>query len=229
MTETRSTTVDRLWDAASKHFPAFSPELQRVGLSLLNELLGGEPVSAARLAAVLNVKQEEAERYLNETSLNPFVHPANAAPVEAFWGVTTFPTPHQFTVNGRTLWTSCAVDALFLPELLDVTAQIESKDPESGDPVSLTVSPKAVEIVDPEDVMVSMSSPEAWDSTSALHLMLTACHTTHFFASPETGTRWVSSHPNTALLTLDDAVEYGRRQNKETFGSQLAARRATGR
>jgi alkylmercury lyase len=229
MAQSPNTTAEKLWAAASQHFPEFSPEQQRVALTLLQELLGGDPVPASRLGTALGIDEGEAARYLAETSLRPFVYPGDGAPVKGFWGLLTVPTSHEFVVNGRALWASCAVDSLFLPQLLDVTASIASTDPVSGEAVALRVTPDFIETHRPDDIAVSMSSPDAWDATSALHLMLTACHTTHFFASPETGARWTASHPKTILISLEEAFVYGQRQNRETFGHQLSLPSTTGR
>jgi hypothetical protein len=66
-----------------------------------------------------------------------------------------------------------------------------------------------------------MNSPEAWETTSALKLIVTACHYIHFFASPESGGEWTEGHPNTVLLPLDRAFAYAKRQNRRMFGTAL--------
>ncbi|MPZ53071.1 MAG: hypothetical protein GEU79_10145 [Acidimicrobiia bacterium] len=125
------------------------------------------------------------------------------------------------------MWTWCAADTLFLPKLLGVTASVESKAPVTGEAITLTVSPAAVESVQPDGVLVSMNSPEAWETNLAMRLIVTACHYIHFFSSAQSGGEWTDSHPNTVLLPLDRAFAYGERQNRRMFGTVLAERAST--
>lgn len=220
-------TVDVIWEAAVDRFPDLPPNEQRAGLVLLAELARGEPVSAARLAAALAVTDQEAERYLRDSVMSKFVYLDDDDHAIGFFGLSIVPTDHRFVVNGRALWTWCAADTLFLPELLGVSATVESKDPHSGDRVHLTVSPSAVESEEPKGVLVSMNSPEVWETTSARRIIVTACHYIHFFVSDESGRGWTERHPNTVLLPLDDAFVYGQRQNRRMFGHELSRRAAT--
>ncbi len=227
MDEKALNIVDELWEAAVERLPEFSVAEQRAGMVLLAELSRGEPVSAAHLAQALGVDEVEAEHYLRDSGMAPLVYSSDDGAALGFFGLSTNPTDHRFVVNGRTLWTWCAADTLFLPELLGFTASVESKDPVTGDAITLTVSPAAVESVQPDGVQVSMNSPEAWETTSAMRLIVTACHYIHFFGSPQSGREWAESHPNTVLLPLDRAFAYGKRQNRRMFGAVLAERAST--
>lgn len=218
--------IDELWEAAVERLPEFSHAEQRAGMALLAELSRGEPVTAARLAEVLAVEEAEAEDYLRDSGLSRLVQSNEEGSALGFFGLSTIPTDHRFTVNGRNLWAWCAADTLFLPELLDGTATVESKDPVTGQAISLTVSPDTVESVNPAGVLVSMNAPEAWETTSAVRLIVTACHYIHFFASPESGQEWTESNPNTVLLPVDQAFAYGKQQNRRMFGTVLAQRAA---
>ena len=75
--------------------------------------------------------------------------------VVAFSGLSLTPTAHRFTVAGRTLYTWCAWDTLFLPALLGQSARVESPCPITGTAVRLEVEPSGVRDVDPEEVWVS--------------------------------------------------------------------------
>jgi alkylmercury lyase len=62
---------------------------------------------------------------------------------------------HRFAVDGRELSTWCALDSLFIPEILGRSAQVTSADPESGGTVRLTVAPERIEQVEPNDAVMS--------------------------------------------------------------------------
>lgn len=226
MTRNDKTAIDGLWESAERWLPVFSPDEQRAGLVLLRELARGEPVTIARLARALGQSGDAAEGLVKASALSRFVNAGEDGRIKGFWGLSVAPTHHQFGVNGRKLWTWCAQDSLFLPELLGDTAEIESLDPETGELIRLTVSPARVEAVQPAGVMVSMGRPETWDATSATRIMATACHFIYFFGSRSSGERWQRKHsePNTVLLSLNEAVEFGKRSNARLFGAELARR-----
>jgi len=75
--------------------------------------------------------------------------------------LTTLPTPHRFRVRQRDLFAWCALDTLFLPGLLNETAEIHSSCPETGTEVHLTVSPDRVEACRPRGAVLSVVNPHA--------------------------------------------------------------------
>jgi alkylmercury lyase len=226
MTRNDITSADKLWEAACCHFPAISHEEQRAGIVLLRELTRGEPVAIAELARALGTPVETAEALTRDSALSPFVHEGEDGRIRGFYGLSVTPTHHQLTINGRKLWAWCAPDTLLYPELLRVSAAIETRDPETGELVYLTVSPDRVEAVEPTDVVVSIRRPEVWDATSALGIMASACHFHFFFASRESGERWVAKHPETFLLPLEEVSAFIKRINAHLFGAELAQLRA---
>lgn len=215
MPQHSTTTLDQLFEVA---IPGFSPEEQRAGLVLHGELAKGEPVAAAQFAAALGTSVGEAEAVLNASALRPFVYAGEDGRVVGFFGLSTVHTHHQFSINGRTLWAWCALDSLFLPELLGETAKVDSLDPEDGQRVRLTISPGRVEAVEPQEVTVSMLRPDTVDFTSVTRIIATACHHIFFFASRASGERWVAKHPGKWLLSLDEACALAKRQNARLFG-----------
>lgn len=219
------TTFEELWKAAVDRLPRFSPDEQVAGLALLAELTQGEPVAAPRLAQSLGVEEAAAGHYLRDSGLRKLVYSNEEGAALGFFGLSTVPTDHRFIIESRTLWTWCAADTLFLPELLDTTASVESNDPVTGEEIKLTVSPTSVESFESDRVRVSMNSPKAWETNSAVKLIATACHFIHFFGSPQSGRQWTESHPDTVLLPLEDAFAYGKRQNISMFGVALEERR----
>jgi alkylmercury lyase len=206
--------------------PTPSPEEQRAGLVLLGELAKGQPVTVAQFAEALGGPVGAAEAMLNAWPLRPLVYAGEDGRVVGFFGLSTVRTHHRFSINGRTLWAFCAGDSLVLPELLAETAEVESRDPESGQLVRLTISPARVEAVEPNDVVVSFMEPDAVDFTSATRIIATACHFVFFFASRASGERWLAKHPGKLLLSLEEAFALGKRINAQVFARGLERRRA---
>lgn len=73
--------------------------------------------------------------------------------------LTTRPTPHRFHVRDRDLYAWCALDTLFLPGLLDETAEVRSTCPVSGDEIRLTVTPERVASYQPRSTALSIVVP----------------------------------------------------------------------
>ncbi|WP_159587664.1 organomercurial lyase [Chelativorans xinjiangense] len=226
MTRNEITTADELWEAACGHFPALSPEEQQAGIALLRELARGEPVTTAQLAQALDTTVEAAAAVIQHSPLSPFVHTAEDGRIQRFFGLSVAPTHHQLTINGRRLWAWCAPDTLAYAELLGETAEIETRDPETGQLVRLTMSPARIEAVEPTDILVSWRRSDLWEATSAVQIIATACHFHFFFASRESGERWVAKHPETSLLSLDTVFAFIERLNRHMFGTELERRQA---
>jgi alkylmercury lyase len=225
MTRSDITTANELWEAARRHFPVVSQQEQRAGMLLLQELARGEPMTIARLARVLGTSTEMAEAFTRDSGLSPLVHTGEGGRIQGFYGLSVIPTHHQTTINKRKLWAWCAPDTLEHPELLGETAEIESRDPETGQSVHLVVSPTRMETVEPTGVVLSMRRPETWDVTSAARIIASGCHFQFFFASRESGERWVAKHPETFLVPLEEVYAFMRRFNQHMLGSELARRR----
>jgi alkylmercury lyase len=209
--------------------PGLSPEEQRAGVVLLRELAKGEPVPVPRFANALDVPVSVAEALVKQSELRRLIYAGEDGRVVGFWGLSTARTQHRFTINGRTLWAWCAGDTLFLPEVLDETAAVESRDPEGGELIRLTISPARIEAVELKDITVSFLRPDTVDFTSVTQVWATACHHIFFFASRASGDRWVAKHSGKVLLSLDEAFALSRRLNAQVFGAELARLNAGGR
>jgi alkylmercury lyase len=217
-------TLSQYWAAVTDAVPKFTPEEQRVAVTVYGELAKGTPVNVEQIARALGVATEQARELLGRPSIEVMAYRDEQGRVLGFGGLSAVPMHHKFVINGRTLWTWCAWDSLLIPEILGQAVQIESPDPETGQVVHLTVTPDEMESSDP-NVVVSFLLPDssAFD-TSAANVMAKFCHFVFFFASRESGEQWTAKHPGTFLYSLDEAIELARRLNAKMFGSELAHR-----
>src|SRR6266542_5160636 len=85
---------------------------------LLRLLARGEPVSVERLAQAMGHTPAQVTRALQTLPSIEYDTLDNIVGA----GLTLNPTPHQFAINGRTLYTWCALDTLFFPALLEQSA-----------------------------------------------------------------------------------------------------------
>ncbi len=207
-------------EALSEHllriFPALDATQQRLSLALYRKLARGAPVAPSSLA---NRVEMSAERVIQQLRNWPGVYYDGEQRVIGFWGLTTSPMPHRLRVDRRELYAWCAWDTLFLPALLGVTVEVESACRASGTPVRLTVTPHGVESAVPAKLLVSFLLPDA--EAMDANVITSFCHYVHFFRSREAAKPWLHEHPETFLLSLADAYEFGGRMNRARFGTVL--------
>jgi alkylmercury lyase len=84
--------------------------------------------------------------------------------------------------------------------------------------ISLQVEADGVKRADPPTVVVSFLTP---DRTFDRSVIVNFCHFVHFFRSAEDAAPWVSEHPGTSLLSLDEAFALGQLTNARNFGDEL--------
>jgi alkylmercury lyase len=139
--------------------------------------------------------------------------------VVAFGGLSLTKTTHRFEVGGRQLYTWCAWDTLFLPELLGRAARVISECPTSRKPVELTVTPAGVERVAPAGAVLSMRAPS--DCCDDDDLIARFCRHVHFFASRQAAEQWLTGRDDAFVLTIDQGFELGRIANRTNFPDAL--------
>jgi alkylmercury lyase len=188
---------------------------QRVQLTLFRLLAEGAPVERERLAAHAAVGDWEVRALLAAWH---GVHSDELGRVVAFQGLSVAKAPHRLRVEGRELYTWCAWDTLFLPELIGCPAEIESTCPTTGATVSLRVGPDGPSDVSPPDAVLSFISPGA---TFAEDTIASFCRFVHFFASTHPAETWTSRHPGTFVISIEQGFEIGRRSNAAQLGAAL--------
>ncbi|GLD45106.1 alkylmercury (organomercurial) lyase MerB [Mycobacterium kiyosense] len=132
-------------------------------------------------------------------------------------GLTLRPTPHHFEIDGRQLYTWCALDTLIFPAILDRTADVTSPCHSTGQPVHLTIGTDGITSVEPATAVVSIVTPDAPTSIRAAF-----CNHVHFFANPEAAQPWLGEHPSGSILPVADAYQLGRPLTQTLLESDAA-------
>jgi alkylmercury lyase len=164
-------------------------------------LLRAEPVTVAEIVAASGRTEAEVREALD--SLGPVERDGKGRVLGL--GLTVVPTPHRFRVDGRDLYTWCALDTLIFPSLLGVRAQVESPCQSSGTPVRLTATPEGVSGVEPPGAVVSVVPIE-----HAPNIRTAFCDHVHFFRSAADADVWLAQHPGGMVLPVGDAFALGR-------------------
>lgn len=172
-------------------------------------LADGQPVSLERLALALNRSSDEVGTMLRQLPSIEFDEHGNVVGA----GLTLRPTPHRFTINDRTMFTWCALDALMFPKIVGQTVKVESPCAASGTPVRVKVTRDGVEQIDPPSAVVSLVVPEASED-----IRRSFCGYVNFFSSEEAASQWLSEHPGATTLPVREAYRLGQRLAESIFG-----------
>jgi len=142
----------------------------------------------------------------------------NTGEITSFLGITVNETHHRMHINGKTSFTWCAWDTLFIPELVDATAEVRSSCTTTNKSITLTVTPKGVRST-PADIWVSFLLP---DKKAIKENVTTSfcCHV-RFFCSRAAGEIWAAQNDGTFLLSLDDAFNIGKKVNAARYADTL--------
>ena len=190
---------------------------QQFALQLYRLLARGNPVRVEELAETLDRRSFQMRRTID--SWPSLIQQDEHKRVVGFGGLTLERTQHRFSVEGRSLYTWCAWDSLFIPEILGKTTHVPSECPVTGRPISVTVRPNVISQCDPPETVVSFLLPDAIDLKQDVRGSF--CEYVHFFASRDAGDEWTRRNEETFLLTVSDAFELGRRKNSSQFGDIL--------
>ncbi len=211
--------LDEVADAVIRAFPKLSKREQAVSLALYRLLARGQPLPTAALAEETGLSSGKVQDII-EKWRGVYVDPDGA--LVGYWGLALSPMKHRFRVNEQDLYTWCAWDALFIPPILGIEADVTSECPVSGRAIKLRVTPTGVASAQPSSTVLSFLTPER--ARIEDDVIQNFCHYVHFFASGTDGAQWVARNPGTFLMSLADACELGRRKN----AAQYVAFAATG-
>jgi alkylmercury lyase len=172
-------------------------------MELLRLLGQGQPVSAAQMGEALGISEIAA----TETFQRMSDIERDERGLVVGWGLSLQPTPHQFRINGHTLYTWCALDALTYPILLEQTAQVESICPITQTPIRLRVGPEGISALEPATAMISLTIPDTQPDACN---RASFCDQGHFFASPQAAASWQTNHPEARALPVEAVYQLGR-------------------
>jgi alkylmercury lyase len=194
-------TTDKI-DQLAEELGLFNNRQTQLFKPLLLLLSIGEPVSVEQLARATGRTREELVRMLETSPSTEFDNQGRVVGA----GLTLNPTPHQFEINGRTLYTWCALDTLVFPVVLNQAARVASPTPGTDTLVRLIVTPDDVEAISPPTAVVSMVKRAADPDVRRVF-----CSYVHFFSSPDGAEPWLEQHPEARLLSVADAFALAQR------------------
>jgi len=154
---------------------------------IVRAVVQGEPVALQKIAAAANLPTAEAERLLRS---QPGTEWDDDGRLVGF-GLTSRPTDHRFSVEGKTLYTWCATDTLFFTVILGRSTVVESTCPATGQLIRIELDPDAVISIEPKNAVVS----QRHHGELVADVRAQVCDHGHFFASSAAASTWMAEHP----------------------------------
>ena len=210
--QTSTLNIEEVAATLNSVLPSIDKKEQRVAIELYRLLAKGEPVAVETLAEIVQLASDEIETLLDQWY---GVFRDDEKRIIGFWGLALSETKHQFEVDGRRLHTWCAWDSLFIPEILQKSARVESTCPVTGDKIRLTATPEGVQAVDPPGAVMSFVLPER--AKIEENVVRNFCHYVHFFSSAEAGSQWVSENDGTFIASMREAFALAKKMNASRF------------
>ena len=178
--------------------------------SILHQVSRGKPLSKASLATSLQISQNELEQRLARVLDTEFDSEGNIVG----WGVTLMPTRHRFQLDGKVLFTWCAFDTVLFPPSLGQTAQVSSTCLNTEQPITFVATPEGVvRDLTPAYSVMSLIIP----ATRQDCVRATFCEQSLFFASKQAASRYLATHPEAVLLSIEEAAAVGKRVAASRF------------
>lgn len=201
---TSDTRVQELSEAIAAATIGIDEQGRRLAIAVFDLLAQGDPVTPAEIAA----HAHEPEAVVLATLKGwPGVFWDDESRVVGFWGLAIPEMDHRFQAKGaKPMYAWCALDPFLIVPLIRRPARVESKDPVTGQPITMTVTPQGIEDLSPTTAVVSFIAP---DKPFDFDVIESFCHFVLNFASRESAERWASERTGIVLLPAAEAFEVG--------------------
>lgn len=196
--------LTELIDILNSRKTVFTGESAVLSRQILQLLAEGQPVTPERLAEVSGQSVEFIRTTFS--TLQNCGCEFNEQGALIGDALTLTPTRHRFRVKNHDLYAWCALDTLFLPALINQTAEITSTCPQTGAVIHLTVSPDGIEAVSPPETALSI----VFTSGCTSGINGSFCGQIHYFISREAAVQWVGGRMDFAVLSVIEAFELAR-------------------
>lgn len=201
--------LEKIASTVTDWFPKLDSDERILSIQLYRLLANGKPVAPEEAAKAAGMPCEKVKEILNRWSGVFYDDDKN---IIGYWGLAIQKMNHRFEVDGKTSYAWCAWDTLFIPAIIGKRAKVESICPLTKNTIQLTLTPDGVENVYPDDVAVSFLLPETGNELE--NIIASFCCHVHFFSSENAASEWVSQHPGTFVLSLDEAFKLGQLKNE---------------
>jgi alkylmercury lyase len=201
-------TVQVLGEAIAAASDPLDAQSRHIATAIIDLLAHGDPVTPAQIASHTRMPEAAVLSTLKGWPQGT-VFWDDQGRVVGSWGLAIPEMAHKFQAEGgKQIYAWCALDPFLIVPLIGRAARVESKDPVTGEPITMTVTPGGIKDLSPASAVVSFIAPDKpFDSD----VIASFCEYVLNFASQESAQRWASRRTGIVLLPAADAFEVGLR------------------
>ncbi len=220
---TSVTTIQELSEAIAAASDPLDEQSRRIATAIIDLLAQGDPITPAQIAGHARVPEEVVLATLKGWPGGVFWD--DEGRVVGSWGLAIPEMPHKFqTDGGKPIYAWCALDPFLIVPVIGRPARVESKDPVTGEPITMTVTPQGIMDLSPASAVVSFLAPtKPFD----FDVIQSFCEFVLNFASRESAERWASEREGIILLPAAEAFEVGLRAWSKWHAPKTTERQAT--
>ncbi len=189
------------WSGAGLLLPGF-PLLAR-----------GEPLTVRQIANAAGVNDREVQEALGKARC---AFNERGRLVDLF-GMTLAPTYHRLEIDGKSVFSCCALWAHVIPKLVDREVLVESVDPQSRELVRLEIAPGKVQFVNPGAALATMASADAASIEQGVGAAF--CRHVRHFASSDSANTFAAASPSCRVVDVDELHEIAGRLHEAILKS----------
>jgi Alkylmercury lyase len=195
----------------SKHEGAagLTPNARQLHRALLTAFAeSGRAPSRSDLQSVAASARIDLWAALGELVESDVVAIGDAGELRAAYPFSPMPTAHQVAISaGPTVYAMCAIDALGISAMLGRPTIITSRDPETGEVITVQVDDDQATWHPPDAVVFAGTSSDCSDGPSVDR----TCSSINFFCTANAAMRWAASNPSItgSLLSQNQALAAG--------------------
>jgi alkylmercury lyase len=189
-------------------------DMQHFSVAICRRLATGAPLTRRELADALGLAPTRIASMLDGYPATGIDFDANGA-ILAFSGLSLAKTAHEFVVAGRTLYTWCVLDALFLPEIIGQPAVLRTHCAASGERIEVHLEPKRLRSHRPEGVVMSIVGPDRQACRD--NLRGDFCQHVLLFRDAAAFAEWSKDRDDVAAVSLAEGHALGAEGNASRY------------
>jgi len=192
-----------------KMFTNLTLEEQKLSLAIYNGLAKGKPVNIEDLVRNASLNHDVVSGTIEKW---PGIFYNNNKEIVGYWGLAISEMINKIQLKDQTLYGWCAWDTLFIPQLIRQKATIRSTCMTSKEEIVIELDEHGNLVSNNDNIVVSMLTVD--EESIQDNVQTSFCHFIHFFKNEKAGKKWVSSNPDTFLISLREAIELSQTKNQ---------------
>lgn len=215
MHETRVNQIAEGWKNAKEQL--YTPEYALVFQAILRGLTQGKPVPMEMVIASTGLGPDEVEATWKQiVATGAATNMRNEITGST---LSLAPSSTIFEVGEKMIYAWCALDAIFLPAFLGMSAKVRTLTPNTGEEINLEIGPEGIHSSNPEGAVLSIDVLSLDDERSGAF-----CALNHMFSSANQAEAWVGTRENIEVLSLDETWHVVKTGWIEPFTNALNSR-----